>query len=300
MNDIFNIMQPQAEQPAAWAHVEQSGLCQYFSRYYLQKAIAVFDFDNIPDTWDADYFKLGLFAFGRMGVLRTDKFGVICQIGAPTGYNVYYRPSGMIYASPFFNSRQLTIGKDTAVIRLMPDWGGVLDIVSNYAQLAALVVSGAGQNLINSKAAYVFSAENDRLAESFKELYSRVASGQPAVVSGKRMFTEDGKPLWQTWTNNLRQNFITPDLLECLRTLDAMFDASVGLPNANTGKKERLNTEEVHVTDDSTFAKSDLWLSTMKRTMSECNKLFGTNLNVKYHFKRGDDGVYQDDTAGRV
>ena len=45
---------------------------------------------------------------------------------------------------------------------------------------------------------------------------------------------------------NVGQNYIVSDILSDMRKIDAMLDAEVGIPNANTDKKERVQSAEVN------------------------------------------------------
>lgn len=99
---------------------------------------------------------------------------------------------------------------------------------------------------MNSKLAYVFAAENKAMAETFKKLYDQIAAGNVAAVIDKQLFRDDGKANWQMFNQNVGQNYIADRVLSDMRKIEAMFCTDVGIPNANTDKKERLITDEVN------------------------------------------------------
>ena len=70
-------------------HVKNTALQRFFRRYLFQKAISVFKWD-LPKTWNRDYFLYVLYSWGFIGVVETNKYGVICQAGVPYGYDIYY------------------------------------------------------------------------------------------------------------------------------------------------------------------------------------------------------------------
>ena len=80
-------------------HVKNTALQKFFKRYLFQKAVGVFKW-TLPKTWNPYYFKYVLFAWGFIGVVETDKFGVICQAGAPYGYDIYYTHKPDHHKSP--------------------------------------------------------------------------------------------------------------------------------------------------------------------------------------------------------
>ena len=72
------------------------------------------------------------------------------------------------------------------------------------------------------------------------------------------------------------------DLLSDLRKIEAMFATEVGIPNANTDKKERLITDEVNANNFETRSKCELWLEELKKGCEEANNMFGLDLSVDW------------------
>ena len=264
-------------------HVENSALARFFARYLFQKVISVFKW-QLPKNWDEDYFKYVLYAWGYIGVVRTDKFGIICQHGSRYGYNVYYQPTNLIITNPLIKgSLNPEIGKTCSVIKLQPDWGSALDIVDYYADQMALCAESISINLLNSHVCTVFPAKNKAAAESYKKLYDKVAGGEPAVVLDADLFKEDGSISWDVFQQNLKENYIASDIIIDLRKLESEFDTKIGIKNANTDKRERLITEEVEANDQETEILASLWLETLQRGVEQTKELFGiTDLSVTW------------------
>ena len=262
-------------------HVTNTSLSLFFQRYLMQKVFSVYDF-SIPEDWDQDYFRYSLFCYGFVAVLNTDKYGVICQHGTPSGYNVYYRPTRVIVANPALSKTyDLTIGEDCQVIKLTPDWRGCFDIVQMYADMMAVTMESFGINVLNSKLSYVFAAESKTMAESMKKLFDQVASGQPAAFADSALFNDDGDPLWMEFTQNLKQNFIGLDLLEALTTIENKFNTAIGINNANLQKRERLITDEVNANNDDIKALCSVWLDSLQESIRKVNDMFDLNISVQ-------------------
>ena len=151
-----------------------------------------------------------------------------------------------------------------------------------YANLMALVTEALGVNLLNTKLSYVFGAENKAQAESFKKLFDDIASGKPAVVIDNKLFDSDGKPRWFTFSQNLKESYLGDELLLALRKIETMFDNDIGIPNANTDKKERLITDEVNANNFETMSKCELWLDNLKEDIAKVNKMFGLDISVDW------------------
>ena len=254
----------------------------YFVRYLLQKTISVFKW-TMPETWAKNYFLYCLYGYGFLAILNTDRFGVIPQRCGLRGYNVMYQPTNAIITNPLLTGiLEPEIDTDCVLMRLQPDYGGVLDLVNYYAEQMTLCSEAISMNLVNSKLAYVFTAQNKASAESFKAIYDQIMSGVPAVVQDKKLLGDDGKPTWQAFAQNVRETYITSDILSDMRKLEAMFDTAVGLPNANTDKKERLVTDEVNSNNVETYSRCAMWLEELQECCRKARDMFNIDLTVDW------------------
>ena len=243
-------------------HVKDSGLCRYFTKYLLQKAMSVFEWD-LPATWNKDYFLYVLYCWGYVAVVNTDKFGVIPQGCGLKGYDVFYAPTHAVIANPLLS--------------------GILDLVGHYAEQMALASQSVSVNLLNSKLSYVFTAKTKALAESLKKMYDQIASGEPAVVIDSRLKNAaDGEETWKAFEQNVGGNYIVTNLLADLRKIEAMFDTEIGIPNANTDKRERLIQDEVNANNIETFSKCAMWLENLQDACKRVNDMFGLSISVRW------------------
>ena len=272
-------------------HCSNTGLQWYFQRYLLQRVISVFKW-KLPKDWAVNYFEYVLYCWGFISVFETDKFGVIPQACGLTGYDVMYQPTNCVISNPLLNGiLQPRIGKECTLIKLQPDYGGVLDLVNYYADLMALCAEGIGVNLVNSKLSYVFFAKNKPAAESFKKLFDNVASGEPASVIDKDLCNEDGSASWQMFNQDLKSTYLVGDILSDMNKIIKMFDTKIGIPNANTDKRERLNADEVNSNNVDTVSLADLWLNELKEGCEKTRELFGIDIDVDYRFNEVKDIV---------
>lgn len=263
-------------------HVKNTALQNFFKKYLFQTATSVFKW-NLPESFNRDYFLSVLYAWGFIGVVYTDKFGPICQAGALYGYDVYRQPTHLIISNPLLKGiLQPKIGTECTVFKLQPDWGSIMDLVSYYADLMALASESTSINFLNSHLANVFPANGKRAAESYKKLYDNVAGGEPAVVIDKSLFKEDGSISWDVFQQNLKENYIASDLLTDLMKIKNMFCTAIGIPNANTEKRERMLTDEVNANNIETQSRCELWLESLKKSAAETNAMFNTKITVDW------------------
>lgn len=270
-------------------HIKNTGLAMFFKDYLLKKVFGLYDID-LPEVWDVDYVRYALFLNGFIATFDEGvDYGVIPQHGSLTGYNVFYRPDEIIITNPVIKgTRRLKIDVDCTIIKLTPNYKGIYDIVDYYGDLMAICAEGVGMNIVNTKLAYVFTATDKGVAESFKKLFDKIQQGDPAVVIDKKLMNEDGTPAWTTFVQNLQQNFITNDLLEAMNTIENKFDQLVGIPNANTDKRERLISSEVDSNNIDTRILADVIYDTLKKGIDKHNKMFPDyKISIRYKYELG-------------
>ena len=254
-------------------HCRNAELTWYFRRYLIQKAISVFKW-KMPASWDPDFFRYALYARGYLAIVRTDKFGVIPTLCTLGGYNVFYRPLYAVITNPLLTGiLQPVIDEQCVIIRLQPDYGSIMDLVNYYADMLSLSAEAAGINLVNTKLGFAAAARSKAAAESLKKMFDQLQAGNPLVVYDKDLADND-KPLFDFFTQNLQNTFITPDILLSMRKIEQEFLTKIGLPNTNTEKKERLTTDEVNANNGETQALADLWLETINRECAKARKMF--------------------------
>ena len=280
----------------------------YFKKYLLQKCISVFKF-IFPDTWSRDqirHFRNVLFTAGYIVIFEDKKYGLVALSCSFMGQNLFYSPKKILVSNPLLAGVEKTIGKDCVLFTLQetPSFGdlyfnpastSILDIVNYYADQMALASQALNSNFINSQLAYVFTTDTKSGAEAFKKMFEMIASGEPAVVQDKNLLTPDGTPGWSPFQQNLAQTYIANDILTSLSTLNNQFCTLVGIPNANTDKRERLIVDEANANNVETTCLSDLWLENMKVCCEEVNRMFGVSMSVEKRYNIEEINNKEDD-----
>ena len=271
-----------ASRSPSTVHVKNTRLARYFRKYLLQKAFSVFKW-TLPEEWDRDYFLYTLYCRGFIAILNTARYGTICQECSPGGFNLYYRPSYVIVTNPLIrDTLTLNIDRDCVLLKLQPDYSSIMDIVSYYADQLALASEAMGVNLVNTKSGVVFGADGKAQAETFKKMFDNLSEGDPAVVIGKKLLNDDGTPNWFPFVQNVKESYVTSDILSDMRKIEAMFDTEIGIPNANTDKRERLISDEVNANNVETATRCELWLETLRTGLDKANNMFDLQLSVDW------------------
>ena len=268
-------------------HVLNTQTGRFYQRYLLKKALAVFKWE-LPDWWDENYFLYVLYCRGYAAIFDSGKFGVIPQECGLSGYNVFYRPKEVVIANPLLTEiRRRTIDVDCVLMQLQPDYMGILDLCAHYAEKMALASSAINQNLWHTKIATIFFAKSDADQQTIKKAYDRMSGGDPMVVVNKNIWNADGELKYEVFNRDVKQSYIISDLIADLRKIEAEFDTRVGIPNANTDKRERLITDEVNANNVETTILSDMWMDSIQDGIAKIRDMFGIEISCKRRYEDG-------------
>lgn len=282
-------------------HLVDNKATAFYSRYLLQKAMSVFKW-TLPPMWPENYFLYTLYSWGVVAIIRTDKFGIIPQACSLKGYDVFYQPTNAVIANPLLRGLlEPRIGTQCTIIQLQPNYSGILDIVKYHATLMALAYEALTTNLVNSKLAYVATASSKAEAESFKKLYDQIASGVPAVVQrpNRKNPRSGEEPSFQLFSQNVGPNFIAPEILAAMRTIERAFDREVGIPAPSfEGRKERPIEAELQAGNFETQSRSALWLQLLQKGCRQTREMFGVEISVDW--RADNDGNLIDSRTGEM
>lgn len=264
---------------------------KYWFRSLLQKIDSALIFKGLPKGWSEDFFHLCLWALGYVAVFETkrkdlEKYGLNgivfqpCQI---SGFDFYYQPTKVAIGNPYYTAT-LTVGKRAEILKLTPDFRGVLDIIDFYASKLAEISKGIDMGIINTKYPMILTAKNEGQAATLKKVYDKVQAGESLVVWKN---TDDGdevmpvKDPFESWTQDFKQTYIVHNLLEDMQLILDSFYTEIGLPVA-IEKKERLVTSEADFASAQSQARIACWVETLTESFKLINEHFGTNIGVEY------------------
>lgn len=280
-------------------HTRNNALFNYLRRKLLLKIFSVFKF-NLPETWSKNYFLYTLFLDGKIAVVNTDKFGVICQGCGLRGFNVFYQPTHAVIVNPLLTGfLEPQIGRQCEIIQLQPDYVGVSDIVNFYADNMAMTIEALEMNTANSKLSFMFGARNKQSAETMKQIMDKIMSGETAVFYDEkiRRKTANGETEspWDVFNQEIRSSFIAPELQDLMRRWEELFCNDVGIANVRSDKKERMIKDEVNSNNQETKSLVEVWFENLREGIEKVNSMFNLNLGVEMRNVNVDkfDGVVQ-------
>ena len=265
-------------------HVLANETGRFYQRYLLKKALSVFKW-TLPEWWDENYFLYTVYCRGFVAIFDSGKFGVIPQGCGLQGYNVFYRPKRVIIANPLLTTLEREIDVDCVLMQLQPDYMGILDLCSHYAEKMALASSAINQNLWSTRLATVVFAETDAEQQSVTKAYDRMTSGVPMVVVRKNLRDENVNLKYEIFNRDVKNSYVISDLIADLRKIEAEFDTRVGIPNANTDKRERLITDEVNANNVETTILSDMWMDSIQDAIKKTRDMFGVEIKCERRYE---------------
>lgn len=258
----------------------------FWERALFQRALSVLDI-SLPDNWTGsikDLFNYILFRNGFVIVFNELELGTVFTFGSLSGFDFWYRPTNAIIANPIIGSRNLIIGTDCAILKLNPDYFGIWDIISYYAEKLSTLDNAINMSLINNKFAFMLGAKNKAAGEALKKMLDKINKGEPAVIYDQKIANDpnDKSEPWQFWDRgNLKDSYLTTDQLNDFRTILYNFDSEIGIPTLRSEKKERMITDEAIGLQRDAVSRSEIWIETFNESAIEVNKLFGLNISAK-------------------
>ena len=192
---------------------------------------------------------------------------------------MYYKPTSFNIANPVLGTFYKTIGVDGELIYLEEEptmnatFRTVRPLLTKYAYQLAACDKCIDQSLMNSGVAAIFSASSKKSAESFKKMYDEIAEGNPAVFVDEELGLASGNSRNLQYTP-AKDNYIC-DLVQIQkRKIIDEFLTAIGVNNANTDKRERLNADEVNSNNDECYIATSVWRRNLKETTAKAKKLF--------------------------
>lgn len=244
---------------------------------------------KVPKEWkkNKDLLYWCLFAYGYAGCGSLPEIGRWFNPGTIEGYDFYYHPKFFKLNNPYYANqgidKTLEIGKDCELLRLTPDYKGIWDVITYYAEKLAVIDVAINSAIINSKFAYIVGAKNRAAAEVLKKLFDKVNSGEPSVFFDAKLANDgtDKEEPWQFLDRNVKENYIVMDLLRDFQTVINDFDTEVGIPTLPYEKKERLVTDEAQSKQIDATSRSIIWYDTLKDSFDIANEFLGLSGDQK-------------------
>lgn len=277
----------------------------YWERSLFQRACSVLEFD-LPDDWQGsirDFFFYCLYKYGFLAISRNDEYGTFFQPCTLKGINFYYQPTNVLINNPAYEA-DLEIGKECELLKLTPDYMGIWDIITYYAEKLSVLDNAINMSLINNKFAFLLGARNKAAGEALKKMLDKINKGEPAVIYDMKLLNDptDKDVPFQEWRrDDLKSSYLTTDQLKDFQTILNNFDTEIGIPTIPYEKKERMVTSEAESKVIDSVARCIIWFDTLQSSIDKIKDLYpDIKLDVNLRWEEVYNNGRVEDNTDRV
>lgn len=265
----------------------------YWFRSLLQKIDSSIIFSGLPAEWSEDYLKLCLFARGFVGIWHTDIKSISEKYGKElvfspcniSGFDFYNQPLEAIIQNRYYKTaKPLTVNKDIFLLKITPDFRGLLDIIDHYATDLAELTKGINIGILNAKMPIILSASSESQAAKLHKIYDLIQEGESLICYKSDYDTEEiipAKEPFESWFQDYTKTYIVDKLLSNMQTILNNFYTEIGI-GVTVDKKERLITSEADFSIAQSQARLSCWISNLNEGLQKINSVYGTDIQVIY------------------
>ena len=280
----------------------------YWERSLFQRAVSRIK-TTLPEEWEGtrrDFLLYCLLKIGFVFVSQNDSLGYWFNPGILYGIDFYYQPTEFTLANPNAQKLGLTntrfkLHEDGELLKFMPDYMGIFDIISYYAEKLSALDCAINTSIINTKFSFILAAKNKATAEALKKIFDKINKGEPAVFVDKALMNDQDTP-WQLLDiQKLKDNYITDKQLIDFQTILNAFDAEIGINTVPYQKAERFVSAEANSRQTDSQARIITAIECLKSSIKDIKKLYpDITLDFNLREEVTDDGISENDTDRNV
>lgn len=257
------------------AVIENKKLYDYYLLKLTNKAIACYDWKNLPQTIDVRYLEHTLFVYGKALVFNEPNIGlVVAKVSAGGPLDIYNVPTDRrAYAS-----NGMTAGcneTNSVLIYNTPMRNPSLFIAELYAQRLAEIDRTIDVNVKRQKTPFILTT-NETQQLTVRNLMLQIDDNQYDIIVDKNFDNDMLKSI------DITAPYVA-DKLQLLKekTYREAIN-SLGINATNTEKKERMITSEVEGDNGDVENERFVGLMMRRQAVDKINEMFGTNIEVDF------------------
>lgn len=261
----------------------------WFVHYYTHLsnlAMELFEWENLPTTVSPKFLEMQLHSAGMVGFLKHETYGFIAVNGAENGIDIYNNPLTFEYVNAVISGRfknftyaDMDKENDSGVIIYNNDLKiPTFYTIRLFAQELAKTHEIMNVNLNAQKTPVIIKTTNNKLFSS-KQTYNQFEGNVPAIVVDETFNVDDLKAI------DTQAPYIVDKVNQHRLELYNAVLSFLGVNNVNTGKKERLITDEANSNNDMIANSGGIMLKARLEACELINELYGLNVSVNYRQK---------------
>ena len=268
---------------------------QTYFKLLTNKAMALFNFKNLPSTINEAFLKETLILNGKICFTQFNGTDLYCLNGNYGGEpNAYYLPTQWIVANPVLGSKVVKVrqrkgddsidGLEGVVVHLTPidtlsivKNGGLFNLIYKYSGLLADNDVSLNIAQINGRLSVAFTADSEALAATAESVLKDIYEGRPYKILSQDILNKiQVVPIAQQGVSNQLMG-----LIEAHSHLLQDFYSEIGISSNGNLKRERLNTAETELMQGCLAINLSLMEQQLKADIDKVNELFGTSIEVE-------------------
>ena len=278
----------------------------YWERSLFQRAVSRIK-TILPDNWEGsrrDFLLFCLLKLGFVFVSQSDSLGYWFNPGHLYGIDFYYQPTEFVLANPRITELGLKsryeLHTEGELLKFMPDYQGIFDTISYYAEKLSALDNAINMSIINSKFAFILAAKNKATAEALKKVLDKINKGEPAVFVDKALMNDPNSSdtPWQLLEiQKLKENYITDKQLIDFQTILNAFDAEIGINTVPYQKAERFVSAEANSRQTDSQARILTAIECLQSSVKDIKKLYpDIKLDFSLREEAAPDVISKDNT----
>lgn len=258
--------------------------------YRLQElAINMFEWINLPDTVSERFIELTLCEYGYALYFNDEIMGnlaLTCNYGGPL--DVYRIPVNRRAYSAGNGYQKECTNKDSVLIFNNYLHTPTINTILLYSRRLYEIERAIDVNVKGQKTPIVILCDESQKF-TLKNVYAKYDGNEPVIYGTKNLDLQNIQVL------NTAAPYVSDKLNILKRQIWNEALTFFGIENANSEKKERLISDEVESNLGGVQAQRFIMLNSRKEACRKINKMFGTNIDVRFRQQLNvggdDDGI---------
>lgn len=248
---------------------------------YLNRTLTMFNYKGLPDTIPEVDLELILQLQGY-GIITEHKGDLVALWGgfAPP-CDIYYRPENVLVNNPWAKinkTYRVKDNTDAVLIRNDPLQRGLLPIFNRYGTLMTESQITYLRALINFRAMFVFTGDDDADKKSAEIFLQKIEAGEGGtMVTGGFENGIQAQPLLAQASNYITQ------AIEAQQYVLGMLYQQIGIQSTFNMKRERQTENETNLDTDPLRPLIDAMLEERQKALEAVNEKYGTDITVEFN-----------------
>lgn len=242
----------------------------------LQKALAMFEWVNLPPEIDERYLELSLLTRGWVCFFRDEELGIYMALECTLGgkFNVYNTPTQYhIFTASGYNTERTA--ENSVVIFNNYIRKPILNLLNLYAQRLTNIERTIDVNLNQLKKPYIYLVPENQVT-TVKAMFNNIKKNEELIVGNDKITIDEFNVVSRISPNN------TLDLYTLKKKTYNEALTDLGINNLFSDKKERLVSEEATSNEQDVMIDRQAMLDARKQACKQINAMFDLDIDVRF------------------